>query len=193
MAKARRGFTLIEVSVVIVIIALMAAVAFPRLQQMAESQRAANSVNSVERLLKQAREEAVRRQTRTEIVVRGAGFVLTAPDEAPPEDAPLAEEAEEGDVSQDEELGLVIGQASLTDGATISSLTVRGEEVDEQTFAVGFFPDGSSDSAGVEIDVLGRVSHFTVSSASGGVRRGEGPLPVEEAPDWEAGQNEQRL
>jgi type II secretory pathway pseudopilin PulG len=181
------------VSVVIVIIALMAAVAFPRLQQMAESQRAANSVNSMERLLKQAREEAVRRQIRTEIVVRGSGFVLTAPEEAPPEDAPLAEDAVEGEISQDEELGLVIAQASLTDGAAFSSLTLRGEVVDEQTFVVGFFPDGSSDSAGVEIDVLGRVIHFTVSSASGGVRRGEGPLPVEEAPDWEAGQNEQRL
>jgi len=190
----RKGFTLIEVSVVIVIVALMAAIAFPRLQQMAASQRAANSIDEVERLLRQGREEAVRRQAFTRVIVQGSSLILSAPDQLPPEDQEELIEDENGDpIDPEGELGQIIGRASLAEGGALAAFQLNGEESEEAEWSASFYADGTASASGLEIDLLGRRISFVVDSTSGAVSRIEGPMPVQESPKWEAGQIEQRL
>jgi prepilin-type N-terminal cleavage/methylation domain-containing protein len=190
----RKGFTLIEVSVVIVVVALMAAIAFPRLQQMAASQRAANSIDGIERLLRQGREEAVRRQAFTRIVVRGSSLVLSAPDQLPLDEQLPAPEDEGGDpIDPDRELGQIISSAQLAEGAALAAFQLNGSESDEAEWSAGFYADGAASASGLEIDLLGRRISFIVDPTSGAVARIEGAMPLQQSPKWEAGQIEQRL
>ncbi len=178
----------------IVIVALMAAVAFPRLQQMAAGQRAANSIDEAERLLRQGREEALRFQAFTRVTVQGSSLILSAPDQLPPEDQEEQPEDENGDpIDPEGELGRVIARASLTDGAALAAFQFDGEESEDSEWSASFYADGTASASGLEIDLLGRRISFLVDPASGAVSRIEGPMPIQESPKWEAGQIEQRL
>lgn len=175
----RLGFSLVEVTVVLAVIVLIALIMTPRLTAMRESQRVASFRLDAERIFREAKAEAASRRT---------DLVLTW-DEGLELGEALSDDAE-GDGAGTG--GSVLTVQNPDDAAEIEELRVNGATVGTDEWAVGFGANGSVDPAGISYSLNGRQLWIKID-AQGRVTSGEGAMPEESVTDWEAGELEQRI
>lgn len=165
----RRGFTLIELSVAIVVLALLSALVAPRLVSMRSGQEARAAKFAVRDFARDARMRAI--QEGATVVVRGSG-------QSSIEMVRLG--TTEGEES-------VLRSLELPEGVRVGSGDGASAE-----WEVRFFTDGRAEGRGVEIEHDGATDSVVVA-ADGSVTLREGALPEPTQETWPAGENERRL
>lgn len=165
----RRGYTLIEMIAVTVILALVAAVVVPNLGTFKDGQTRRSFINGLPRLADQARVSAVTSGQTIEVVYDGNSLAIQRP-------------------ATDEDEANSMSREQLPAGIEVSKFQLKGEESSPEEWAVSFYADGTCDSGGLELDEGGRpiAVIFRPKSASVLVQNGAlGDLPPDR---WQAGE-----
>lgn len=174
LAKAsKRGFTLIELSVVILVLALVAATVTPRLLALRRGDDVRRFKLALPALAGEARDLAHR--TGQSVVLRHEpavnSFSLSTSDEQP------------------DSLGRPI---RVPAGMTVQRARVGAQEFDSGEFEVRFFADGTAQEGGIEFLIGGARWSFVVDGNTGLGTWREGELPASDAERWPAGDFEIR-
>jgi len=169
-----KGFTLIELTAVIVVLALLSAVVVPRLSVVRESVRAKLSYDAVQRLASRGRELAISSGTPVQMAFNEADaqFELRQTNET-------AEPT-------------VVSQVPLHPALSASQFRSGETDMSATDWVVTFYADGTSDGGAVEIDEGGIVHSFIIGSRNGLSRWQDGAMPASESERWQAGEIEQR-
>lgn len=171
----RRGFTLIELSVVIVLIALFAAVIMPKLIVVKNSQEAAAFRTDITRFFREARESSITSRRVVEVrYTSGAWDMVRMPGEA--------EDAEEQSIKRLE----------MPDGAEATNFRLQNRDVSGDEFLVRCFPDGTTSDASLEWGNGEETYVLKVNGNSGNVTMARGSIEDEADPTWPAGEIEKR-
>lgn len=176
----RRGFTFVEMSVVVSLIALLATAILPRILAVQKSQTDTAFRVGLARLVQVARNEAVARKTTVELAVDGDQIGWQIPEDS-------ATDTE----SSEEATGLQ-GAISLPDGGELADFQLAFEDVEEDEWSVGFYPDGTSDEAAVAFTLAGREWLLRIDGETGTGRVTTGTIDDVADDSWEAGDLEQR-
>jgi prepilin-type N-terminal cleavage/methylation domain-containing protein len=128
-ASKNRGFTLLELALVLLVIGLVAAVTIPSLARGYASMQLRASGRDVLNVFRQAKEKAVTEQTEMQVTIDPSKheFILT------------------------DEVGDGEKRFSLPKEVIISRVSFAGSDVVQGPVFVRFLPNGSSDAAEVEI------------------------------------------
>lgn len=179
--KLRRGFTLVEISIVIVVIALMASLIVPRMMPLIQSQQSESFRLDAFNLVREAREQAVG-QSRA-ITVRVDGETLRAE---------LDDQSEINPDGAQEEGGQALDTETAPDGTQVDQLWQDGEAVDASSFRLVFYPTGDATPAVLQFNQNGKLWHIVVQGGSGRVTLVEGEYIQGEETRWPAGNLEVR-
>lgn len=170
----RRGFTFVELSVVLIVIVLGSVIVAPRALAMIDGQRVNSFRQDVQRLFRQAKTEAQSR--RTDLVLRWEdGLVL---------EQAAAEEGGEANV---------LARAEAPEGLVeFERATVGASEEDSSNWQLQFPSIGQPEQGGIQLSASGRP--FWVRIGPGGVIEfGDDELPPsEDTQEWPAGDLEIR-
>lgn len=158
-SEARAGFTLVELIIICVILAILLAASVPRLQPAAQRLRTEQTAVGLAQWLRLARERAV---SESRAIVWGwhedARRVRL---ELVPEDGAAADdEAAQGEAllpSQGPAVSADVAIEVLRDGEAVACRCVR------------FFPDGTSESAVITVDSAAARYAITVHEATGDI------------------------
>lgn len=165
---SRRGFTLVELSVVIVLMAMFAAAMVPRVGNMLTSQARRGYRIDVLRLAKKAHEEAIRRRETVTLRSDSGTFRIST-----------ATEIEES----------VIETVQPAAGVEVSHFALAGNEVGEAEWLVAFYPDGTSDGGTFQFDEGSQSSTVAIRKRDGkvSVTEGDATQAGTEDNEWDAG------
>ena len=175
----RRGFTLIELSVVIVLIALFAATILPKLNILRESQQAAAFRTDLVRFFRDAREKAISNQRTVEVRMNGQSWQMSQ----------VATDTGDGDVTEEDSLRSL----SMPSGASMSEFRLNKEDVSADDFLIRCFPDGTVSDASMEMTQDEAIYVLRVNGATGRVSLRRGELADENEESWPAGELEKRV
>lgn len=173
----RGGFTFIEMSVVILVLALVAAIVAPNISAMIDSQQTQSFRIDAERIARQARAEAISQGDTVRLTFSG---VLRA-----------AQVSEELEAAEEEAGGAAIAEVDLPEGVTAVAFRANGQDVGPEDWRAEFYAGGDARSGGITFDSSGRIWHLLIQR-EGQITVGEGELPPAEADRWEAGLIETR-
>jgi len=166
----KRGFTLIELSVAIVVLALLSAIVAPRLLSVRSGQEARGVKFAIRELAREARLRAVQGGEKGYLPIEGSG--------------------ERIELVQGEES--VIRSIDVPSAVDFPTLRLGQSESGASEWELRFYADGRSDGGGLEIEHDGAVDSVLIGT-DGTVTLLEGPLPEVVQESWPAGENEQRL
>ncbi|MES2463909.1 MAG: type II secretion system protein [Armatimonadota bacterium] len=177
--KRRSAFTLIEMTVVITILAVMAASIMPNLVALKQSRELRELEWALQRLPAQARDEARQRNARVILRMDGDDLVLS--------EVRTAEGGTEGDAELEE-----IKRVPLGKNLRIDAVRKGMETISSSDWEWTAYPDGSSDNANLSV-VEGDTNKSLVLPASGEAHwnTDDETEPAEDEP-WQAGEVEQR-
>ena len=168
----RRGFTLIELSTVIVILALFAAAMVPTMSVMIETSKRRSYRINVLTLVKRAKVESVTRGQTMSLSCDDGTFQLGF-----------------------EEDGAVTPLASVaaTQGIEASHFYESGEEVGSGEWTLSFFPDGTSEGGAFQFDEANDSKTVRISKKDSKVAVSDGAIDPTNDTDteWDAGGYEQ--
>ncbi len=157
--RRRRGFTLVEISIVIVVIALMASVILPRMMPLIQSQRLESFRQDALNLVREAREQAIGQGRPITVLVDSAEISAVTDDQS--EVNP--------DGAQEEAGGRSLDSESLPEGTEVAQLWLEGRTVDASSFRLVFYPTGDATPAVIQFDQGGRIWHILVEGGTGRV------------------------
>ncbi|MBX3117535.1 MAG: type II secretion system protein [Fimbriimonadaceae bacterium] len=169
----RSGFTLIELGVVVLVLAMFSALAVPRLVAFQRAEDYQNFINRTKAIFGEARETAIERKAVFVLRVSGDQIELT----------------EDG---ADEGQGQAIRTVPLPDGVQVDQVTLNGSTTNTETWLMAFYPDGTATRGGVQFDSDGRLFSMQVDDVTGRAAFIDGELPEQTQTKWEAGEREQR-
>lgn len=164
----RRGFTLVEILAVIVVVAMAAAIAVPNLSSTIRGQRLRDFYSGLRRLPTQASELAQRLGTPVNLTLtEEGGFLLQNAD-------------------SDSDEGTALATLEPVAGVEFSGFRLNDEDVAEGEWIVSFYPDGTADRALLQLDEGGTSQLFRVDP-----KTSRGTLTYEDAESqpiekWEA-------
>lgn len=164
----RRGFTLVELSVVIVLMAMFAAAMVPRVATVVTSQARRGYRLNVLRLVNKAHEEAIRTRQTVTVKSDSGTFRLSS-----------ATESEE----------TVIESVEPVNGVEVTHFVQGGNEIGEAEWAMAFYPDGTCDGGSFQFDEGQDSKTVSVRKRDGKVTVTEGDLSNAQPEDieWDAG------
>lgn len=168
----KAGFTLVELGVVILVLAMLAALVAPRLVAFQRTQEYRTFVSQTRAIFSEAREAAIERKAACVLTIDGRSIQL----------APLSEDSD----------AQAIRTVSMPDGVEVSTVRLNGSQSNETEWRVAFYPDGSATKAGIEFDSDGRIFAMQVDDVTGRTELIDDTLPEETQTRWEAGEREQR-
>ncbi len=145
----RQGFTLVEMSIVIALVALFAAAVVPNLVASRDSRREREFVSGMKRLVMSARERAINGNETLHLGFSGNRLTVT----------------HEGDSGQQ---GDEVAGVDLVEGANASRFQTNGQDSSSADWDLRFFPDGTADVGGAQIDVGQNTYVLNVNSRGGG-------------------------
>jgi len=171
----RRGFTLIELSVVIVLIALFAAVILPKLVVVRDSQRAAAFRTDMTRFFREARETSISSRRVVEVRYSGSAWEMVQ----------IPDETDDADEQTLERL-------AMPAGAEATSFRLQERDVTSDEFLVRCYPDGSTSDAALQWGTGADTYVLRIKGNSGSVTMARGSIEDEVDPTWPAGELEKR-
>ncbi len=172
MARTKsRAFTMIEMSIVISLVALFAALIVPNLVSSHKSAQERLFVDSMKRIANEARESAISQNLAMHLSLNGDRLSVTK---------------DTGNNQKGDEL---VG-VDLIDEANATKFQVNGQEPTSGDWDLRFFPDGTADEGGVEVTIGQSVYALNVSPR-GGVSVDD-QLTDASSIRWEAGTYETR-
>ena len=169
----RAGFTLIEMSVVILVLAMMAAIIVPGVVSLVRSQKLESFRADSLRLTRQAREAAIERSRSVTLKWEDA---LIA--EIPP--------------NADEEEAQQIGRVEPPDEATLESVIKGADTVSEDEWTITFTPVGKAEEGAIVFESNGAKYFIKIEGETGRITAGRGDPPTTVTESWEAGELEKR-
>lgn len=165
----RRGFTLIEISTIVVILAMIAAITYPSLASVVKSQRIRSYLQDVERLTTDARGIAVQTGQTVSLVSDGEGsFQIRA----------SSEESDEGQVFE---------QIAPVQGISATSFRLGSDDIGADEWELRFYEDGTADPGGVLLTEANETWALVIEPKTGRGRIQRGELPDTTLTEWEAG------
>lgn len=170
-AKIRRGFTLIEMSVVVLIIALLAAAVAPNLVSLKTGRELRQFRSDLRQLAAQTRESAISTGKELDLSFGSNRFSVQP---------------------ADTESTVVPRTLAVPDVVTTNRFELAGADSSEGEWTLRFYPDGTTDGGGVELRE-GQNAFALQIKKSGEVLVVDGNLPDTTAEKWQAGEHEQRL
>jgi prepilin-type N-terminal cleavage/methylation domain-containing protein len=183
VGRRQRGFTFVEISVVLVALVLMALIMGPRLISMQNTQRVESFRLDSERIFRSARSLALSRRQDMEVRWDNGLTVGPAVEAAVEEEEP--EEGEEPEARAD--------QAQAPEGLIeFERAIANGEEQSEGDWVIRFTAAGASDAGGIQFSSNGR-SFWVRTDAQGRIEAGGGELEAPGLSEWDAGDLEQRI
>jgi len=168
-----RAFTLIELSVVIIIIMVTAALVAPNIDSMKAGIEARNFLASLPQIATQAREDAISRSATTKLTYDDSQRAII--------------ESQEKDGEDD----TTLHSYSLPKGMEINDFQLNGQSSNAGDWELRFYSDGQSDSGGIEADDRRRPWSLSIDKY-GIAKLQEGTLPSESQTRWSAGDYEHR-
>ncbi|HSE46291.1 MAG TPA: type II secretion system protein [Gemmatimonadales bacterium] len=182
-----RGFTFIEVSVMIVIITVLSALVLPNVVRMAEANRKRQFFSSLWHLAGNAHELAImdRRTMSVRLDSSGRAFKLVEQ----PSPSTSGSQQTQQDAGDDEERER--DSLDVPVGIDTGNFTSDGNNTDSANWEVKFYPDGTSDGGGLEVTDNGRVRSLVIRR-DGSLNLIEGPMPELDEEKWPAGEIEKR-
>lgn len=179
-----RGFTIVEVTLVVVIIAVVASAVFPSIAAIQRSQAAIGFRQALESVAQKARTQAIQQNRATKILLNNEGQVGWD----------YAEEAiSETDTTEELELGQVRDPVQPTATTEFTIFEVNREDVNQGDWEVGFFPDGTADRAYLEFTMDDETFVLIVNPNSGSTRVIRGTIDEQTSNEWDAGEIERRV
>lgn len=168
-----KGFTLIELTAVVIVLAMLAAVVVPRLAVVRNSVEAKLSLDAIQRLASRGRELAISSGTPVQMAFNEA-------------DSQFELRQSTGEEST------IVSQATLHPDFTPNTFRSGQNELPASDWSVTFYADATSDGGAVELDEGGIVRTFLIGSKNGLSRWQAGAMPANETDRWQAGEIEQR-
>jgi Tfp pilus assembly protein FimT len=169
-----RGFTYVELSVIIVVLALLAALVMPRLATVRDSVDAKLNLDAVQRMASRARE----------LAIQGSRPVTMAYSESDAQ-FELRQTDENGDSA-------VVSSVPLHPAFEVSRLRTGVNELTGSDWTLTFYADGTSDGGAVELSEGGITRTLVIGAKSGLSAWQAGAMPASEADRWPAGEYERR-
>lgn len=188
--KRNRGFTIVEMSVVTIMVILFAAIVFPSVVAVQRSQAASGFRIGLENTVQIARRQAAS-QNRATVMKFGNDNELgwdfaEDPLESSSEDSTTADE-------DDVELGQVRNGISLPENTEFIEFK-RNKQTENQTeWQVKFLPDGTAERAVAEFTQDGKSYILIINPANGSSEVREGTMDDYDDEGWQAGEIEQRV
>ncbi len=185
----RRAFTLVEITIVCAILAMMAALVMPNLVAMKANRERKETYNAILRLAQKGRESAIQEGKTYALVLTDSGNTValqrdqdqqttTADPRQIPKDDTTAEREE-------------VARVSLPNGVTLGEMSLDGKQSSASDFTLHFYADGKSEGGGFELVDQGSKRTLMVTNR-GLASLQDGDLPQTGDTSWEAGQYEQR-
>jgi prepilin-type N-terminal cleavage/methylation domain-containing protein len=167
--RAERGYTLIELSVVIAVLALLAAGVVPMLTSIGRSQTYYSFLNKLGTIGAQAREQAIALAKPVDLEFDSSNnqFKIHTLDD------------NGGDTS--------LQTLQLPDGFAADRFQLSGRESDAGEWKLNFYPDGSSDGGGVQVTQGNNTITLYSDSQTGRTTLTHEPLPDPSTLTWTAG------
>jgi prepilin-type N-terminal cleavage/methylation domain-containing protein len=172
-ARNKRGFTLIELSVVIIVLALIAATVLPRLSTLESSREYRDFRLAVRRLGLEAREQAISRGLPTSVTFDESEQTLNIVIDSDGEETTLR-------------------TVEVVEGVEPARFAADNAETNASEWKLTFYPDGRSDGGGIDFESNGDL--FTLyAEKSGSVHFADGEMPDLTSEQWPAGEYEHRI
>lgn len=175
MARISRGFTLIELMVVIAGLTLIASIAMPNLWRARESIAVANFLSDLRSFGTECRDRAITGGQTLALTYDESGQILRLHTD-----------------SGEEQDGTNVASLSVPPLVSFQGFRVGTDDSTSSEWAVRFYPDGRSDGGGFEALDNGRV-HAWVVQTNGSVVLQDGSYPDQSQQNWAAGEYERRL
>ena len=169
----RKGFTLIEMTVVITILLIIAATIGPRIVAMGNTRNVLSFVNGLGRIASQARESAISENNTAKLTYDASRGVLNVDVEQTNSD---------GTKGDDKQVG------TLTVPAIVQLVDFRvGTDTSSQSdWTVHFYPDGRCEGGGLTSSDAGKIQSLVIDTSGNGSVQ-DGPLPDTSQDIWQAG------
>lgn len=170
MKQRRRGFTLVEMSAVIIVLALVAAIVTPRLAAVLEANKVREYRRNVINLMGQARENAIRTGQVTSVSHNDGEFRMQ---------------------SGTEDSASVMQRVQAIDTVRAENFETDGSPAGDSDWQISFYPDGTCDGGGFELSEGGDTEAIRILKRNGQIYRTDGDLASTEDPEgrWNAGEN----
>ncbi|MFM9873600.1 MAG: Tfp pilus assembly protein FimT/FimU [Fimbriimonadaceae bacterium] len=184
----RRGFTIVEVSIVIFMIILLTSIVAPSLHSLQRSQSDIGFRQNFESVAQVARSQAMRQNRATVLKFNNDGQIGWDFLEDP-----ATEQQQTQDDNANIQLGEVRNGVSPTDETTFDTYQLNNEDVQQSEWQVGFYPDGTADNAVLQFTMGDQTFLFSVNPQSGSTTVRQGTIDDQTEYEWPAGEIEQRV
>lgn len=171
--KRSRGFTLVEATVIIFIVVILASLISPRIPAFEKSRQVQTFIDGLPRIVTQARINALTSGKTTKITYDQAQKKLVVGQE----------QTDQGDKT--------IASLPVPDAVRLASFQLGGQPSGPSDWILNFYADGKCDGGGIEVNDANRLRGLQVSTNGLG-RLIDGPLPVAGEDTWSAGELVQR-
>lgn len=169
----RRGFTLIEITTVILILSMIAAIVLPSIAATMKSQRMRSYLNDLERLTIEASGIARQSGEIVSLVSDGEGrFQIQR--------------------EVDGEEPVPVSQVTPVPGVQVVNHRLASNDMGNEEWSIRFYSDGTADAGGVQIEEPAETWALVIDPKSGRGRIQRGELPDMATDQWEAGDYVQR-
>jgi type II secretory pathway pseudopilin PulG len=168
-SRARRGFTYIELGVVMFMMVLIAAVVTPRFASLVRARRLDDFRDGLTQMVGMARETAISQGQSVDLLYVDADRRMQI--------MPTGSE----DANQNP-----IRELTAPEGVDASKFQSDAGVESTASWTVRFYSDGTASAAAIEFNE-GQETYSLVVSASGGAKTVDGEMPETQADDWEAG------
>lgn len=169
----RRGFTLIEITTVILVLSMIAAIVLPSIAATMKSQRMRGYLSDLERLTIEASGIARQSGQTVSLVSDGEGSFQIQTEVEGEEPVPVS-------------------QVTPIAGIQVVNHRLGSDDLGSEEWSLRFYADGTADAGGVQIEEPAETWALVVDPKSGRGRIQRGELPDMATDEWEAGDYVQR-
>ena len=174
MGAKSKAFTYIELSVTVLVLALLAALIVPRAASVQNSINAKLSLDAVQRLASRARETAL-----------SSGLPVTMAYNETDSQFELRQTSATQETT-------TLSSVALHHDLSANHFEAGQNEMTATDWTVTFYSDGTSDGGTVEVDEGGILRTLIIGSKTGLSRWQDGATPESESVRWQAGEMERR-
>lgn len=183
--RTRAGFTLVEMTVVTAILAMMAALVVPNLVSLKRSRDIRDAEAALSRLPVEARNEARKAGVPVTLRIEGDAIVMERPVTIPSSTGGVPEE--DGTVEETR-------RVRFAQDVEVEAARLRSEDIDPSVWIWQVYPDGTAEEAALTFREGERRRTLTLPvDAAVLARWTDGEMPPAEIERWPAGEVEQRV